>query len=147
MLDSANCLKCCIRQFPASNSSLEVNKGEYGNMDLFESAPGMPMVRKLPSWGRAQNLLGNLCWLEDLFMSNTQRLQTRVQSALARVAVGPQCEQPKRTLRKRLMYRKVPIAGDGRCGWRSLAASRDLALYETIPRTFGYKVLSVMPAF
>lgn len=72
-----------------------------------------------------------------MFASNKKRLSGLVVNAVAKTLV----EDPAvprgagGTSGPRVQYRAITIAGDGRCGWRSLIASKDVALYESVPRT------------
>ena len=103
----------------------------FGTIDLFEMTSDLPLVKKLPTWGRPPpDLLGNLVWVEDLFVTNRARLQTRVQKALA--VSQPAGEPSLRT--RRLPYKQVDIPGDGRCGWRAILACRNIKQYEAVPR-------------
>ena len=105
-------------------------------MDMFETMPGKPpFQRRLPSWARMpKDLLGNLVWLSDLFVSNRARLEDRIGRGIIKSALD-MSSKPPAPARRPVPYRQVQIAGDGRCGFRSILASRNLHLYEKVART------------
>ena len=84
-----------------------------------------------------KELSGNLCMLEDLFVSNKERLSRSVCMAVAKSLVGkPGGEHPSRTEKlPRVQYKEVAIPGDGRCGWRAIIAANNPAIYQSVPRT------------
>lgn len=107
-------------------------------MNILEASSGTSDLRKrAPSYARApKDLLGNLCRLEDLFVSNSQRLNSKVRKAVVTsVMEGQKRMEPRAVERSRIQYRTVGVAGDGRCGWRAILACQDIGLFESIPRT------------
>lgn len=103
-------------------------------MEVFESSPDQPFRKKVASWARTpKDCQGNLCWLGDLFVSNRDRLQTRVTNSVVQAASNASNHQPAAV--QKAPFKQVAIAADGRCGWRAILACQSPDLYQSIART------------
>lgn len=79
----------------------------------------------------------NICYLNDLLVSNRQRLYEDACAAmLKQLYEAPAPQQDTPTM---LPFEVVDIAGDGRCGWRAILASLDIAAFKSVPRTVVLK--------
>ena len=109
----------------------------------FTEFDGMEFVAVQPSWAHVQRgELANICRLDDLMVSNRERLYQQVCSALFNLEV----ERPQDTLeqKKLVSFDVIQMAADGKCGWRALLAAIDVMSFLAIPRTslsiFGVRI-------
>jgi len=100
-----------------------------------DGAEGKLMQRE-PTWTTARGTrLGSICWLEHLLQSNRERLYVQVVDAvLQRVSACTALAEPRENTNL-VPFRIIRMAGDGRCGWRSLLAALDPDAHELVPRT------------
>ena len=92
------------------------------------------MVRAVePTYTTSRFHLATCCWAKFLLMTNRAALYQLVVDAVASMT------DPSKTmetmLSTKIPFRRIGIAGDGRCGWRSLIAAEDAEAYRTVPRT------------
>lgn len=83
----------------------------------------------------------NVCDLKDLLVTNRQRLYAEACGAVMRQIVGsstPNQDAPQ-DAPTMLPFEVIGVAGDGRCGWRAILASLDIAAFKSVPRTVVLK--------
>lgn len=129
--------KCLVIQNRIKHFTWQVNETEYGRVDIYELVAGQPKLerKELATMRVPKDIQGNLCRVEDLFVDNKMRLDNLVCLAVAKVASGPSKPTAAEPAQPRVQFRRVKIAGDGRCGWRCILAASQLELYESVART------------
>jgi hypothetical protein len=89
-----------------------------------------------PAWTHCQHSVANICKLEHVGVSNREKLYRQMCQA---VLHSKPKEQAFDFSSQRVPFEIVRMAGDGRCGWRALLASMDIAAFREVPRT-GFQV-------
>ncbi|CAK9084335.1 unnamed protein product, partial [Durusdinium trenchii] len=105
-----------------------VNITCYGDISLFQTEPQLEaFAGRTPTFARApKDLLGNLTWLNDLFVTNKERLKGKVEDAIIRSALKEPCREKTTSIKRPVAYKQIHVAGDGRCGWRAIKAFEDI---------------------
>ena len=97
---------------------VQVDRSEPGSFTLFQKDPlAVEQYMEVdPKWARtdAHSRVANICRLEDLYVSNRQRLY----GAICKKIVSTSMEFS--TVSRKLPFMVQRIAGDGRCGFRCL---------------------------
>ena len=89
-----------------------------------------------PAWTHCQHSVANICKLEHVGVSNREKLYRQMCQA---VLHSKPKEQAFDFSSQCVPFEIVRMAGDGRCGWRALLASMDIAAFREVPRT-GFQV-------
>ena len=115
----------------------KVNITCYGDISLFQTEPQLEaFAGRTPTFAHApKDLLGNLTWLNDLFVTNKERLKGKVEDAIIRSALKEPCREKTTSIKRPVAYKQIHVAGDGRCGWRAIKAFEDIKRFQSVPRT------------
>lgn len=90
-----------------------------------------------PTWTTSKGRrFGNLVWINDLFLSNRQRIyRDVVSSVICKTTSLLKDGGGKKEALPTAQFQLIPMPADGRCGWRALIASSDLESFLRVPRT------------
>lgn len=84
------------------------------------------------------NKVANICKLSNLFLTKRQKLYEEVCSAVFRHASGNSSRDQDQDgkAKSKLPFEVIKIAGDGRCGWRSILAAQDIKAFQSVQRSW-----------
>lgn len=85
-----------------------------------------------PTHTHFRGKLASVCWVDDLFVTNRARLYKEVLNAVFKQVMPQQSSQP--VIPESVPFKLVSVAGDGRCGWRSLLCAFEPEEFQRIPR-------------
>lgn len=99
-------------------------------METAEASEQLAAVQ--PSFSHARGKVATICWVNHLLQTNRARLYAQVVDA---VVAHNRNRTYETMLTAKLAFKVIHIAGDGRCGWRSILASEDVQSFVKIPRS------------
>ena len=99
---------------------LQVHRSEPEQIGAYEFDGALSVEAVSPRWThQTQQNMANICWLFHLLKSNRELLYDGVCKAVVKGL-----SMPGKADRDKVPFEVIPIAGDGRCGWRCLVLIR-----------------------
>lgn len=98
----------------------KVDKNEPGQFNVFqkveEKGEEDKHIEVSPRWTHSTaKMVGNICHVEDLFATNREKFYKEVCKTLLSTSSGPAAQI------KKVPFQIARVAGDGKCGFRSLS--------------------------
>ena len=98
----------------------KVDKDEPGQFNVFqkveEKGEEDKHIEVSPRWTHSTaKMVGNICHVEDLFTTNREKFYKEVCKTLLSTSSGPAAQI------KKVPFQIARVAGDGKCGFRSLS--------------------------